>query len=108
MRRAESILEVASAPGAETAETVLVIDRSGQLRMLSADGWSLAGLIREFGAEEIYRVKKAGGRITVEGWSPTDQCTIVQNHGRKLQRDLPALDCFDYREMSQVTPQLAS
>ena len=74
--RAESILEVASAPGAGSAETAIVLDRAGSLRLLSSEGWTLCGLIREFGAHEVYLVKRLSGGITVEGWTATGQCTL--------------------------------
>jgi hypothetical protein len=74
--RAESILEIASAPGAGSAETAIVLDRAGSLRLLSSEGWTLCGLIREFGAHEVYLVKKLSGGITVEGWTATGQCTL--------------------------------
>jgi hypothetical protein len=107
-RRAESILDIASTEGADSAGTVIVLDRAGQLRVLNPEGWTLPALVAEFGAREVYVVNKFAQTITVEGWSPSDSCTI----GRQLNRNaLAALRQLNpaacYAERSQVTPQLA-
>ncbi|MGD1070238.1 MAG: hypothetical protein ABSB15_08865 [Bryobacteraceae bacterium] len=84
-RRTESILEIASAPGAGPDGTAIVLDRAGSLRVLSSDGWTLGGLVQEFGAEEAYLVKRLSGTITVEGWTATGQCrlsTVTGKHHR--------------------------
>jgi hypothetical protein len=79
-RRAESILKVASVSGAGEAETALVLDRAGHLRVLNSEGWSLPGLIREYGAAEVFLIKKWAGRTTVESWSQTDRCVLHSNN----------------------------
>lgn len=96
-RRAESILEAASARNASSADTAIVLDRAGGMRILSSEGWTLAGIIREFGAAEVYMVRNCAATTTVEGWSTMDHCTI----SRKLSRSAQG-----YAATLQVTPQL--
>lgn len=96
-RRAESILEVASAPGAASGGTAIILDRAGSLRVLSSDGWTLRGLIQEFGADEVYMVQRSHGNVTVEGWTAGGQC--------KLSKKRPGPG---YMQTLQVTPRLAS
>ncbi len=107
-RRAESILEVAITEGADSAGTIIVLDRAGQLRVLSPEGWTLPGLIAEFGAREVFVVKKFAEKITVEGWSASDSCIIGRKHNRNALADLRQLNPAFYAARSQVTPQLAA
>jgi hypothetical protein len=108
-RRAESILEVAASPGATSCPTAIVLDRDGQLRVLNQTGWTRSGLIEEFGAREVYIVKKRGGTVTVEGWSANDNCTVsTKEAGRSWQELLPVHAGLPYAAMSHVIPQLAS
>jgi hypothetical protein len=110
-RRAESILEVASSPGANSSPTAIVLDREGQLRVLSQEGWTRSGLIEEFGAREVYIVKKRGGAVTVEGWSANDHCTVSTKEPGNSWLDLmPAHASLSqaYAARSQVRPQLTS
>jgi len=97
LRRAESILEVAAAPSASGTGTFIVVDRSGSVRMMNSEGWTMTGIIQEFGANEVYLVRKHNGTTTVEGWTPTDRCTISQQEKAKK----PA-----YAAMLQVMPRL--
>lgn len=109
LRRAESILDVASVPGANRGETAILVDRGGQLRVMSREGWTLSGLVREFGASEVYMVNKRAGTVTVEGWSATNSCTISRKQAGNALADLSpmtAAGCYSAR--SQVTPQLAT
>ena len=106
-RRAESILDVASAPGAESDGTVIVLDRAGHLRMLSPGEWTLPALVHEFGAREVYMVRNRAGSITVEAWSATDRCTISRKQaGHAFSLTMPTISgCYAAR--SQMSPQLA-
>jgi hypothetical protein len=67
--------------------------------MFSSGGWSVPGLIREFGAEEVFTIEKFAGTITVEAWSATDRCIIREKAGHP---PVPG-----YATMLQVTPQVA-
>jgi hypothetical protein len=98
-RRAESILEVAASPGANSGPTAIVLDRAGQLRVMNQDGWSRSGLIEEFGAREVYLIKRRAGSVTVEGWSANDCCTVSTKQ---------AGNPWTYAARSHVTPQLSS
>jgi len=77
LRRAEEILDVASEAGNDAdQETAILIDRQGGIRMLDPTGWSLTGLMAEFGAAVVYRVKRARGAVRVEGWDGFQRCEI--------------------------------
>lgn len=76
-RRADSILEAASVPGASSIGTAIVMDREGGMRMLSSEGWTLNGIIGELGAAEVYMIRYGARVITVEAWSTTDRCTVT-------------------------------
>jgi len=77
LRRAEEILEVASeASHNPETETAILIDRQGGIRMLDPTGWSLPGLLAEFGAAVVYRVRKSRGTVRVEGWDGMQRCEI--------------------------------
>jgi hypothetical protein len=96
-RRAESILEVASAAGATSGGTAIVLDRAGSLRVMSSEGWTLRGLIQEFGAAEVYMVQRLSASITVEGWTASGQCTLSKRQPKPI-----------YMQTLQVTPRLAA
>lgn len=81
IRRAESILDVAGV-SANPEGSAILLDREGGMRMMSLDGWSLSGLITEFGAREIYRVRRVADTVIVEGWSLREQCTLRRQVGR--------------------------
>jgi hypothetical protein len=82
LRRAESILDVAGI--SENPEgAAILLDREGGMRMMSLDGWSLPGLISEFGAHEVYSVRRVADTVVVEGWSPREQCTLRRQIARR-------------------------
>jgi hypothetical protein len=75
VRRAEGVLDIASAAGA-SPNSAIIFDRQGGMRMLDPSGWSLDGLISEFGAQEVYRISRRGGAVRVEAWSESERCVI--------------------------------
>lgn len=76
LRRAEDIVEIAVQSGRAAGESVIVLDRQGGMRMLDPAGWTLEGLIGEFGASEVFRLESRGGTVRVEGWSPSERCQV--------------------------------
>jgi len=106
-QRAESILEAASAPGASSAGNAIVLDRAGCVSVLDSTGWTLSGLIREYGAEEVFIISKSASTTTVEGWSATSHCTVHQKTRRKRVAD-SAIGPRNYAAMSQIPPQSES
>ena len=82
LRRAESILRVATAPNAKAEGTAIVLDRAGLVRVVNPDGWTLSALIQEFGGVEVYIVSKFAGTVTVEAWSVLDRCTVREKDSR--------------------------
>jgi hypothetical protein len=105
-RRAESILEVSLTARGSSGGTGIVLDRAGQLRILTIDGWSLAGLIREFGAREVYIVRQFAEKITVEGWSQTGSCSVTRNKARNANTDGTHTAPCSYAARLQLTPRL--
>lgn len=53
------------------------------MRILNSEGWTLMGLIREYGAAEVYMIRNSPAAITVEGWSTTQHCTVSQTQTTK-------------------------
>ena len=89
-RRADSILEAASVPGACAVGTAIVMDRAGGMRILNAEGWTLNGIIGELGAAEVYMIRSGGQGITVDAWSTTDRCTVTRTPARPPVFHAPA------------------
>jgi hypothetical protein len=90
-RRADSILEAASVPGASSVGTAIVMDREGGMRILNSEGWTLNGIIGELGAAEVYMIRYGVEAITVEAWSTTDRCTVTRTPARPPVFRAPAL-----------------
>lgn len=78
IRRAESILDAASAAEASSSGTAIVMDRAGGLQMLNWDGWTLNGIIGELGAAEVYIIRNSSSSVSVEAWSTTGHCTVAR------------------------------
>lgn len=90
-RRADSILEAASAPGASSVGTAIVMDRKGCMRILNSEGWTLNGIIGELGAAEVYLIRYGAKAITVDAWSTTDRCTVTRTPAKPPVFHTPAL-----------------
>jgi hypothetical protein len=76
-QRAEEVLEIATKAGREIGEdTAILINRQGGMRMLNSAGWSLSGLLAEFGAAVVYKVERRGGAIRVEAGDGRERCFI--------------------------------
>jgi hypothetical protein len=93
--RAESILDVASVPGAGTTGTAIVLDRAGNMRIIDSEGWTLNGIIGEYGAAEVYMIGTSEAEVAVEGWSTTGRCTVTRKR----------IPVRGYAATSQVMPQ---
>ena len=78
IRKAEGVFDVAIGSAPESPRVAVVIDRAGGLRVLNSNEWSLAALIEEFGAAEVYVIDRRFGEIRVEGWSPDETCVITR------------------------------
>ena len=81
-RRAEDILEIATAGDGRLGDSVLVLDRQGGLRIMEAAGWSFPALAAEFGAEAIYKIERRGGKVRVEGWDGSRRCLLQSETSR--------------------------
>ncbi len=81
LRNAEQILETAArAKECVTPEYLICVSRGGSIQMLSeTTGWSLPALAMEYGASAVYRVKRLGGMVRVEGWSAGRQCSLSRD-----------------------------
>ena len=105
--RAKQILEAAVAADAESSETAIVLDRSGNLRIVNSEGWTLPGIVREFGAAEVFVVKKRALEVMVEGWSRADRCLVTTSRPHPATRGCkPACPSEAHAARLQVTPQL--
>ena len=109
LQRAEEVLEVALTAEEGTAESLILFDNAGGMRMLDPAGWSLDGLIREFGAREIYRIERRNGAVRVEGWSANQQCLLQRKTARqRLAECFPGTLQAGYPTTLQRVPRLAA
>lgn len=76
LRKAEEILDVATAGGSALTDTAILIDRQGGFRMMDPTGWSLTGLAAEYGAAAVYKIERRGEAVRVEGWNGSDRCLL--------------------------------
>lgn len=86
VKKAEEILEVATAGGNTLTDAAILIDRQGGLRMLDATGWSLTGLAAEYGAAAVYKIERRGRAVRVEGWNGSDRCLLQRGASPSLPR----------------------
>jgi hypothetical protein len=54
----------------------ILIGPQGEIHMLQAAGWALAGLVAEHGAKTAYRVTRERGQVWLEGRSGGDTCLL--------------------------------
>jgi hypothetical protein len=101
LERAEEVLAVALTNAEGARESLILFDNAGGMRMFDPAGWSVTGLICEFGAREIYRIERRNGAVRVEGWSASQQCLLQRKTGPNR---LPAF----YPSTLQAVPRLAS
>ncbi|GEM_PF-2957821 len=80
LRDAERILETAASAAADSPEYVICVARTGSIRILAdVTGWALPALALELGAAALYRVKRQGAAVQVEGWSYGRKCTLSRD-----------------------------
>ena len=86
LRNAEQILETAvEASECGTSEYLISISYNGSIQMLSeTEGWSLPALAAEHRAKAVYRVRRAGRAVRVEGWSSGRNCILNRDLAPKL------------------------
>ncbi len=89
-----AILDTASrAPeGGEANGLAVVVERSGGLRLVMAEGWSAEGLQSHFGASAVYQVTHSQRAVCVEGRGPGVSCTLRRSgvghaHGLPAPQD---------------------
>jgi len=76
---AVEVFETASsaAEAGSGSDIALLVDRSGGLRIVMAEGWSPEGLQAHYGARTVYRVTHNSGSVCVEGRGPgMMSCTL--------------------------------
>jgi hypothetical protein len=85
VRNAEQILETAiKAKDCGTPEYLISVSYQGSIQILSeTTGWSLPALAAERGATAVYRVRRKGRLVRVEGWSAGRNCVL----DRELSED---------------------
>jgi hypothetical protein len=81
IRHAEQILETAlEARDSAASEYLISVSYLGTIHILSeAAGWSLPALAAEHGATAVYRVKRQGKKVHVEGWSAGRTCVLTRD-----------------------------
>lgn len=84
LRDAEHILETAaSSSDRNSPEYVICVSRTGSIRILSdSTGWALPALALELGAAALYRVKRQGADVQVEGWSYGRKCVLSRESSK--------------------------
>jgi hypothetical protein len=111
LQRAEEILEVAASSGESAGDCLILFDNAGGMRMFDPVGWSVTGLIREFGAREIYKIERRNGAVRVEGWSASQQCLLQRkSNGYRLPGCFPNsyYPSPRYPSTLQAVPRLAA
>lgn len=80
IRHAEQILDTAlEARDSASSEYLISVSYLGSIHILSeASGWSLSALAAEHGATAVYRVKRMGKKVHVEGWSAGRSCVLTR------------------------------
>ena len=75
---AVEVFETASsaAEAGSRSEVAVLVDRSGGLRIVMAEGWSPEGLQSHYGARTVYRVSHNSGSVCVEGRGQGMSCTL--------------------------------
>jgi hypothetical protein len=81
LRNAEQILDTAvRAKDCGTPEYLISVSHRGAIQILSESaGWSLAALAAEYGSFAVYRVKRQGRLVRVEGWSSGRNCVLSRD-----------------------------
>ena len=88
---AEGIFETArgaSLSGSPDCDLAILIGPQGEIHMLQAAGWALAGLVAEHGAKTAYRVSEHAGSIRVEGREGTHTCVMESAKPAQIARFL--------------------
>ena len=90
---AEGIFETAqgaSRAGSPDCDLAILIGPQGEIHMLEAAGWALAGLVAEHGAKTAYRVTRERGQVWLEGRSGGDTCLLRSESPAAAARHLLA------------------
>jgi hypothetical protein len=90
---AEGIFETARdacQSGSPDCDLAILIGPQGEIHMLEAAGWALAGLLAEHGAKTAYRVTRERGQVWLEGKSGGDTCLLRSESPAAAARHLLA------------------
>lgn len=87
---AEEILEVARAAAPDSPEYAFVRTAGECWEMIAGAGWSLDALLSDRGATEVYRVRRQGKTISVEGRTGLQSCRLESVPPQGTVRPLPA------------------
>ena len=80
----------ATESGSPDCDLAILIGAQGQIQMLEATGWALAGLLAEHGAKTAYRVTRDRGQVWLEGRSGGDTCLLRSESPAAAARHLLA------------------
>ena len=90
LKHAEEIFEVARQGGREDCELAILVGRDGGIHVVPAEDWGLEPLRLHHGAAAAYRVRRAGGRVTLEARSSAEACRLEASHPAGVMRTVLA------------------
>ena len=110
LRHAEQILETAlEARECGAQEYLISVSYLGSIQILSnAAGWSLPALAAEHGATAVYRVRRLGKKVHLEGWSAGRTCVLTRDwppSGRTVY-PMPQLQAIGSAVANERSPQV--
>jgi hypothetical protein len=75
---AVGIFEIATRAAGEgqPAETALLVDSSGGLRVVDASGWQADALRQQYGAQAVFQISRFGGAVRVAGRWGGQRCDL--------------------------------
>ncbi len=75
---AVGIFEIASSAAGEgqPAETAVLVESSGGLRVVDASGWQADALRQQYGAQAVFQISRFAGAVRVAGRSGEQRCDL--------------------------------
>ena len=75
---AVGLFEIAAraASDGDSAETAVLVDSSGGLRVVDASGWQADALLQQHGAQAVFHISRAAGAVRVAGVRGAERCVL--------------------------------
>ena len=74
------VFHTAGAGDADSPDLGILIDRSGALRIVPAEGWRPEALQAHYGATTVFHVSHSGSAVKVVGRSRESSCVLETGH----------------------------